>query len=156
MAKKKIKTGDRVPSFSLKNQHGETLRSEQFLGRPFVLYFYPKDNTPVCTAEACHFRDTYEEFRGLEAEVVGVSADSPASHLAFAKKHGLPFVLLSDEKNELRKMFGVPGDLFGLLPGRATYVVDAEGIVRHVFDAQFGAKKHVEEALRGMEAKGKK
>lgn len=152
MASKKIKVGDSIPSFSLKSQNGDTVTNEHYLGRSFVLYFYPKDGTPICTAEACHFRDEYEAFRGLEAEVVGVSEDSPASHLAFAKKHNLPFVLLSDEKNELKKAFGVPNDMFGLLPGRATYVIDGAGIVRHIFDAQFQAKRHVQEALEGMKA----
>lgn len=154
MAKSSIKVGDHVPEFSLKNQHGETVETGQFIGRPFIIFFYPKDDSPVCTAEACHFRDSYEEFRGLDAEVIGISADSPASHLAFAKNHDLPYVLLSDEGNKVRKLFGVKGDMFGLLPGRATYVVDAEGVVRHIFDAQFQAKQHVVEALEGLTAKG--
>lgn len=155
MINTRIDIGDKVPSFSLKNQKGQMVNVEQFFGKPFILYFYPKDGTPVCTAEACEFRNQYEEFRGLDAEVIGVSADSPASHLAFAKSYNLPFVLLSDEKNEVRKLFGVPEDMFGLLPGRATYVVDGEGVVCHVFDAQFQAKKHVKEALEGLETSQK-
>lgn len=142
-----IKVGDRVPEFSLKNQHGETVSSKQFIGKPFVVYFYPKDDTPGCTREACGFRDAYAQLRELDAEVIGISADSPRSHLEFAKKYDLPFVLLSDKGNAVSKRFGVKGSLFGLLPGRVTYVVDEKGIVRHVFDSQVQAERHVGEAL---------
>lgn len=150
MAKSKVKVGDKVPSFSLLDQHGKNVSIENFFGKPFVLYFYPKDDTPGCTAEACSFRDAYDEFRHLDAEIIGVSADSPASHLAFAKKYDLPFTLLSDEENEVRKLLGVPGSMFGLLPGRVTYIVDAEGVVQHVFDSQLQAQKHVKEALEHL------
>ena len=145
-----VKIGARIPAFSLKNQHGETVAIEQFFGKPFILYFYPKDDTPGCTAEACGFRDIYPVLQDLDAEVIGVSADSPEAHLAFVKKYDLPFVLLSDKNNEVRKMFGVPARLFGLLPGRVTYIVDASGIVQHIFDSQLQAKKHVKESLEHL------
>lgn len=145
-----VKIGDQVPDFSLQNQHGEMVSVKQFLGKPFVLFFYPKDDTPGCTKEACGFRDAYAELRDLEAEVIGISADSPASHLDFAKKYDLPFVLLSDEGNRARKLLGVKGSLFGLLPGRVTYVVDAKGVVRHIFDSQIQAERHVKEALEQL------
>ncbi len=145
-----VKIGDQVPDFSLKNQHGEMMSVKQFLGKPFVLFFYPKDDTPGCTKEACGFRDAYAELRDLEAEVIGISADSPASHLDFAKKYELPFVLLSDEGNRVRKLLGVKGSLFGLLPGRVTYVVDAKGVIRHIFDSQLQAERHVKEALQQL------
>ncbi len=148
MKNKPIKTGDKLPVFSLANQHGDLVSIEQYFGKPFVLYFYPKDDTPGCTAEACSFRDAYSELRGLDAEVIGVSADSPSSHLSFAKRYDLPFVLLSDEKNEVRKLLGVPGSMFGFLPGRVTYVIGKDGTVQHVFDSQLQASKHVKEALR--------
>jgi len=147
MSQPPVKVGSRIPAFSLKNLHGETVAIQQFFGKPFILYFYPKDDTPGCTAEACGFRDAYSELRDLEAEVIGVSADSPRSHQLFAEKYDLPFVLLSDENNEVRKLFGVPGSLFGLLPGRVTYVVDADGVVTHLFDSQFQANQHVKAAL---------
>ncbi len=150
MNRKPLAIGDPLPLFSLKNQHGEKVSIEQFMGRPLVLFFYPKDDTPGCTAQACGFRDAWDELREQDATVVGISADSPASHRAFAKKYELPFTLLSDEKNEVRRLFGVPGSLFGLLPGRVTYVVDAEGIVRHIFDSQFQARQHVQEALSNL------
>ncbi len=145
-----VKVGSRIPAFSLKNQHGESVSIKTFTGKPFVIYFYPKDDTPGCTAQACSFRDAYAELRDLDAEVIGISADSPESHLEFAKRYDLPFVLLSDENNKVRELFGVPGSMFGLLPGRVTYIVDAEGIVTHIFDSQLQTKKHVKEALEHL------
>jgi thioredoxin-dependent peroxiredoxin len=112
-----------------------------------VLFFYPKDDTPGCTKEACAFRDDYEEFGKLDAEVVGISSDSVESHRSFAKKHGLPFTLLSDEGGKVRKLYGVSNTL-GLFLGRVTYVLDEQGVIRHVFSSQLGAKRHVEEALK--------
>ncbi len=112
-----------------------------------VIYFYPKDDTPGCTKEACTFRDQYEDFVAAGAQVVGISADSPESHRQFAAKYRLPFLLLSDRQNTVRSLFGVKGDLFGLIPGRVTFVADAQGIVRHVFSSQLNATRHVAEAL---------
>ena len=111
-----------------------------------VLYFYPKDGTPVCTKEACSYRDAYESFAEAGAVVIGVSADSTDRHRAFVREQGLSFLLATDEDGTLRKAFGVPKSL-GLLPGRVTYVIDREGIVRHVFSSQFAADRHVSEAL---------
>ena len=145
-----VRKGDKIPEFSLKNQHGEKVSISDFFGKPFVLYFYPKDDTPGCTAEACSFRDAYTELRDLDADVIGISADSPESHLDFARKYDLPFTLLSDENNEVRKLFKVPGSMFGLLPGRVTYIVNQDGVVQHVFDAQLQARKHVKEALEQL------
>ena len=144
----KIKEGDQMPPFRLKNQDDQWFDSTSLQGHPFVLYFYPKDDTPGCTAQACSFRDAIEEFKDIDVQVVGVSTDSPASHKAFATRHQLPFTLLSDEGNQLRKQLGVPGSLFGLLPGRVTYVVDASGIVQRIFSSQLKVKQHVKEALK--------
>jgi peroxiredoxin Q/BCP len=115
-------------------------------GRIVVLYFYPKDGTPVCTKEACAFRDAYEDFVRAGAVVIGVSSDSLDRHATFAAGHHLPFLLLADEDGSLRKAFGVTKTL-GLLPERVTYVIDQEGIVRHEFSSQFSADRHVTEAL---------
>jgi len=112
-----------------------------------VLFFYPKDDTPGCTKEACAFRDDYEEFGKLDAEVVGISSDSVESHRSFARKHRLPFTLLSDEGGKVRKLYGVSNTL-GLFPGRVTYVIDEQGVIKHVFSSQLGTKRHVEEALK--------
>ena len=143
----RIQAGDKAPDFTLPSQSGETVRLADRLGlRVVVLYFYPKDNTPGCTAEACAFRDSHEAFSDAGAEVIGVSSDGAQSHEKFASKHRLPFVLLSDSKGDVRKRYGVPATL-GLLPGRVTYIIDREGVVRHVFNSQFRPTQHVSEAL---------
>jgi peroxiredoxin Q/BCP len=123
---------------------------KDFIGtKPVVLFFYPKDDTPGCTKEACAFRDDYEEFGKLDAEVIGISSDSVESHRRFASKHDLPFTLLSDERGKVRKLYGVQNS-FGLFPGRVTYVIDEEGMVRHIFSSQLGVERHVEEAIEAL------
>jgi peroxiredoxin Q/BCP len=145
---KKIEVGGLAPDFTLPDQSGQPVSLSDFKGRKaVVLYFYPKDFTGGCTAEACAFRDSYEVFKEAGAEVIGVSSDSTDSHQGFAAKHRLPFVLLSDSGGKLRKQYGVPATL-GLLPGRVTYVIDKEGVVRHIFNSQLAATRHVEEALK--------
>lgn len=144
----KINIGDTIPTFSLPDQHGKEVAIASKIGRPLVIYFYPKDDTPGCTKEACSFRDQYDVFAEHGAEVIGISSDSPQSHLAFAKKYNLNFTLLSDEKGKVEKLFGVPRSVLGLISGRVTYIVDKEGVVRHIFNSLFNAEKHVEEALR--------
>ena len=142
-----VAVGDRAPTFTAPLQDGGTFDSAALLGRQWlVLFFYPKDNTPVCTKEACAFRDSYEKFTAAGAEVVGVSSDTAASHARFAEKHRLPFPIVADTDRRLRKLFGVPNPL-GLIPGRVTYVIDPNGIVRKVFSSQFKPKKHIDEAL---------
>jgi thioredoxin-dependent peroxiredoxin len=144
--KDKVKVGSVAPDFTLPSQSGEMVNLRDFLGqKPVVLFFYPKDDTPGCTKQARAFRDGYEEFGKLDAEVIGISSDSVGSHKRFAAKHSLPFPFLSDEGGRIRKLYGVPSTL-GLFPGRVTYVVDAEGVVRHVFASQLGVEQHVEEA----------
>lgn len=145
-----LKVGDQVPRFSLPDQYGGIVSVEKFLGKPFVIFFYPKDDTPGCTAEACGFRNVYNGLQGLGAEVIGISADSPASHKAFAEKYALPFVLLSDAKNEVRRLFGISTGIFGWFAARVTFVVDEKGIVRHVFESQLRAREHVREALEHL------
>jgi len=142
-----IGVGDLAPNFPLPSQTGEQISLADFRGKQaVVLFFYPKDGTAVCTKEACSFRDAYEDFVQAGAVVMGVSSDPVESHRAFASGHRLPFVLLSDVDGSLRKAFGVPKTL-GLLPGRVTHVIDKQGVVRHVFSAQFSADRHVAEAL---------
>ncbi|AKE63526.1 Alkyl hydroperoxide reductase subunit C-like protein [Microcystis aeruginosa NIES-2549] len=147
-----IKVGDQVPNFSLPSQTGETVNIGDLIGKKsLVIYFYPKDDTPGCTAESCAFRDSYEVFTDAGAEVIGISADSPQSHQQFAQKYNLPFTLLSDSDNQVRKLFGVPSTLF-VLPGRVTYIIDKEGIVRHIFDSMLDFKAHVTESLNTIKS----
>lgn len=142
-----VKVGDPAPNFTLKSQKGKSVALNSFQGqKAVVLYFYPKDDTPGCTVESCTFRDSYQAFTDIGAEVIGISSDSIDDHQKFASKHNLPFTLLSDEGSQVRKTYGVPATL-GLLPGRVTYVIDKTGTVRHVFNSQFNPKAHVEEAL---------
>jgi len=142
-----VKVGDTAPDFTLSSQSGTPVSLKDFLGKCVVVYFYPKDDTPGCTKESCAFRDQYEVFNSAGAEVIGMSPDSPESHQRFAAKYQLPFSLLSDSGNQVRKLYGVPVS-FGLLPGRVTYVIDQQGIVQNVFNSQFNFKGHIEESLK--------
>ncbi|MEN9205256.1 MAG: peroxiredoxin [Thermostichales cyanobacterium SZTDM-1c_bins_54] len=141
-----VQVGDLAPDFTLPNQNGDPVSLSQFRGQPVVLYFYPKDDTPGCTAEACAFRDSYAEFQKLGAVVIGVSSDSVSDHRAFANRYQLPFLLVSDRNNQVRQAYGVPPTLW-ILPGRVTYVIDSEGIIRHIFDSQLDFAAHKEQAL---------
>jgi peroxiredoxin Q/BCP len=142
-----IQAGDKAPDFTLASQAGESVRLSDLLGeRSVVLYFYPKDETRGCTAEACAFRDSYEVFADAGAEVIGISSDSVDKHAAFADHHKLPFTLLSDKGGAVRKSYGVPAAL-GVLPGRVTYVIDRTGTVRHVFNSMTNIGGHIDDAL---------
>ncbi|WP_026734952.1 peroxiredoxin [Fischerella sp. PCC 9605] len=145
-----IKVGDTAPNFTLPSQNGSPVSLTDFRGKPVVLYFYPKDDTPGCTVESCAFRDQYEVFKSAGAEVIGISGDSPESHQKFATKYQLPFTLLSDKGNKVRKQYGATA-AFGLFPGRVTYVIDKDGVVQYVFDSMFNFKGHVEEALKTLQ-----
>ena len=145
----KIGVGSAIPSFSLKDQNGKLFDINSVKGiKNLVIYFYPKDDSPGCTKEACSFRDQFEVFSQADAVIIGISGQSVQSHLDFANKYRLNYTLLSDEGNEVRKLFDVPTNLLGLLPGRVTYVVNKEGKVVFVFNSQIQAQKHIEEALR--------
>ena len=142
-----VKVGDKAPDFTLKSGSGQTVSLSDFKGKKsVVVFFYPKDETSVCTKEACAFRDQFQVFKDLGAEVIGVSSDSEASHKGFAEHHKLPYTLLSDEGGKLRKAYGVPSTM-GIIPGRVTYVIDKDGIVKHVFNSQTEGEKHVTEAI---------
>ena len=141
-----IQIGDELPSFKATRQDGSAFDSHEIHEKPVVIYFYPKDFTPGCTTQACSFRDAYQDFQDLGAEVIGVSGDSATSHQNFQQKYNLPFILLSDADRKLRRLFGVPNALFGLLPGRVTYVFDAKGYCIYIFDS-ISAKNHITKAL---------
>jgi len=145
-----IKIGDSAPEFSLISQNGSTISLRDFRGKKVVvLYFYPKDDTPGCTAESCAFRNQYEVFKTAGAEVIGISGDSRESHQRFATKYNLPFTLLSDPGDQVRKQYGAT-TAFGFIPGRVTYIIDQNGIVQYVFDSMLNFNGHVQESLKKL------
>ena len=142
-----LKVGDTLPNFTAKDTNGNVFNSQNYIGKQsLVIYFYPKDNTPGCTVEACSFRDNYQDFKDLGAEVIGISADSVTSHLKFKSKFNLPFILLSDADKKLRKLFGVENSLI-FLPGRETFVADKNGVILMIFNSM-SSKIHIEKALQ--------
>ncbi len=145
-----LKPGDKAPEISLENQNGKVVSSKSLGGKTLVLFFYPKDDTPGCTAEACGFRDNYDLFKIFGAEVWGVSADNQVSHLNFSNRNKLPFPLLSDPDNKLREAFGI-SNFLGFIPGRVSFVIDSKGIIRHVFNNLLNGPAHVNEALQILE-----
>lgn len=143
-----MKIGDKVPAFQLPDQDGNVFKLDDALGKgPLVFFFYPKDETPVCTAEACSFRDANDDFVKAGATVFGVSSDDVASHKKFADKHKLNYRLLADVGGKVREQLGVPRSFFGLKDGRVTYVVDKGGVVRMVHEAALSAQAHVDQAI---------
>lgn len=144
-----MNVGDHAPDFVLPNQNGDMVRlSEAAPGKTLVVFFYPKDGSPVCTMEACSFRDNQHAFEKYNAQVIGISSDGVESHRDFAAGNHLDFPLLSDAEGKVRKLWHVPTTL-GVLPGRVTYVLDAGGVVRYEYSAQLEAAKH---ALNALEA----
>jgi len=144
----KVKIGDKAPDFTLPNQDGALVSlSDYYRQNNVVLFFYPKDFSPGCTTQACIFRDHYEDFTDLGAEVIGISSDSVESHRKFLDEYLLPFTLLSDGNGEVRSLYGSTKG-FGFLPGRYTFIIDREGILRHIFTSETNMKKHIDEALR--------
>ena len=146
-----VTVGSHVPTFVLPDQNGNPFDISTVIGKKnLVIYFYPKDDTPGCIKEGCKFRDEYEAFKEADAEVIGISSDDAESHRKFAEKYRLPYTLLCDTEGRVRKLFDVPSTLFGLIPGRVTYVVDKRGIVIHIFDSQSQAERHIDEALKAL------
>src|SRR2546428_3155854 len=147
-----VGVGDPAPDFALPDRSGRTVRLGDYRGqKAVVLYFYPKDDTPGCTKEACSFRDQYQDFQDAGAEVIGVSSDAEASHEKFAAKHRLPFVLLADRSGVVRKQYGVPATL-GLLPGRVTFAIHRQGPGRHGFKSQRPAARPAEGGSAALRA----
>jgi peroxiredoxin Q/BCP len=146
-----VTEGQPAPDFTLPAADGTEVTLSSLRGKWVVVFFYPKDNTTGCTAEACAFRDSHEDFTDAGAVVIGISSDSVDSHQRFAAKHNLPFTLLSDTGGKVRGDWGV-GRTFGILPGRVTYVIDPEGVVRKVFSSQLRATAHQSEALQAITA----
>ena len=151
MAETKLQKGYQLPHFILHDENHLPINIASLKGKFLILYFYPKDDTPGCIKEACSFRDSFQDLVDAGATVYGVSSDKPSSHALFKAKYRLPFSLLSDTAGELGKLLGVPSDLFGLLPGRVTYIFDPEGRLVEVFKSQLSPQKHVKEALKVIE-----
>ena len=143
-----LRIGDIIPEFKTINQFGEAISSSDLKGKNTILFFYPKDDTYMCTREVCSFRDANEDFLNNGIQVFGISADGIYQHATFAKKHALNYMLLSDEKNHIRNLFGVPRGLMGLLPGRVTYCFDEHGKLLTMIEASLNAEYHVQEALK--------
>ncbi len=147
-----LKVGDHVPDIAALTADGQQFKLADRLGKNgFVIFFYPKDGTPICTREACAFRDAYDKFVDAGVEVIGVSGDSDNSHQSFADQHHLKFPLISDSNGLLRKAFGVPKSL-GLFPGRMTFVVDRSGVIRLAYSAMLASDEHVQQALTAVQA----
>lgn len=144
-----LKIGDKLPDFKAKDTNGILFDSKDYIGKqPVVIYFYPKDDTKVCTQQACSFRDSYQDFKDLGAEVIGISSDTIQSHIKFKSKFDLPFILLSDTDKRLRKLFGVEND-FLFIPGRQTFVADSDGIIKMIFNSMSGTI-HIDKALKSL------
>ena len=146
-----LTSGDHVPDVTFTGPDGPVRLRDLIGERALVLYFYPRDETAGCTAEACSFRDRYEDFTAAGADVVGVSADTMRSHGSFSRHHRLPFRLLSDEGGVGARAMGVKKTL-GIIAGRSTFVIDRAGVVRLRWDGQMGALRHVDEALTMVKA----
>lgn len=148
---KVIKVGSKIPTFKLSDQNGILFDMDSVIGKKnLVIFFYPKDDTPGCTAQACSFRDQLEVFNDADALIIGISGQSVESHKKFAEKYRLSYTLLSDEGNKIRTQFGVPTNMMGLIPGRVTYIADKTGTVIYVFNSQTKVTAHVDEALKAL------
>jgi peroxiredoxin Q/BCP len=150
-----MEQNDTLKTFTATDHNGNAFDASELIGKkPLVIYFYPKDFTPGCTKEACSFRDRYEDFQELGAEVIGISGDSESSHQRFAKKYNLPFTLLSDSNGKLRRQFGVKKSMLGLIPGRETFIFDADGKLVLKFNS-LNAEPHIRKALKTLKEIGK-
>ena len=145
-----LKIGDTLPNITLQGSDDQSHQLTDYIGNPLVIYFYPKNETRGCTAEACAFRDQFEDFTSIGAKVIGISRDSVNSHKRFIKNRRLPFLLLSDSKKVAETKFGVPSALFGLIPGRVTFVFDSKGKVIHTFNSATNPVKHIRMALDSL------
>jgi len=145
--KNDIVPGSKAPLFTLPDSDGHQINLSDFIGKQnLVVFFYPKDESYGCTKEACSFRDSYDEFKEVGAEVIGISSDDETSHSSFAAHHKLPFILLSDKDSKVASLYGIRKSM-GILPGRVTFVIDKEGIIRMNYSSQINFRKHIDEAL---------
>jgi len=151
-----VEEGKPAPDFALPDQHGNSIRLSKLKGAPVVLYFYPKDNTPGCTKEACSFRDSFPAFEAIGARILGISPDGVESHAKFGEKYELPFSLLADTENKVAELFGVwkEKSMYGkkyMGIERSTFVLDAKGIVRKIFP-KVKVEGHAAQVLEAVKA----
>ena len=146
-----LKVGTPAPDFTATLDDGSEFKLSAQRGKPVVLYFYPKDETPGCTTQACSFRDNYGRVQKYGATIYGISTDSVESHEKFREHHALPFPLIADPTKEIRKAYDAE-TLFGLLTARVTYVVDGEGIVRHAFRSDFRPGSHIDQIIEALQS----
>ena len=142
-----LSIGEAIPSFELFDQDGQTFSSEDYQGKPLVIFFYPKDHTPGCTAQACSFRDHESEFAAVGAQVIGVNSGSIKEHKSFVEKYNLNFPVLSDPGHMVRKSFGAPGLLFNMVADRITFVTNEKHEVAFIFKSMTKATDHIDESL---------
>ena len=149
--KKSLQIGDSIPSFTLIDGQGEEFNSSDYFGKqPLVIFFYPKDDAPICTAEVCSFRDSFDDFKKLNAKIVGISTDNTISHRKFSKKNNLPYILLSDHSNRIQKLFGVKKGFLGMMPERVTFIANKQGKIISIFRNHKEAQLHTSEALKAL------
>ena len=149
----RLENGDKAPDFTLPSSTGENISLSQFIGKKMVvIFFYPMDESPICSREAEAFRGKFEAFKELGAEVLGISSQSVESHKSFSTHHNLPYFLLSDLDNSVRRLYGVSSTL-GIVPKRVTFVIDRAGIIKYIFSSQFQPAKHAEQALFALKSK---
>lgn len=142
-----MKIGEHIPDFEAQTHENKIISKTDLLGHYNVLFFYPKDQSPVCTTEACSFRDNHLEFEKLNCKIIGISSDSIESHKKFAEKYNLNFPLISDKGDRLRKIFGVKNDMFGLMPGRETLLLDPNGKIVFIFNSQLNGNSHITKTI---------
>tara|TARA_B110000046_G_scaffold137940_1_gene144292 strand:+ start:11615 stop:12064 length:450 start_codon:yes stop_codon:yes gene_type:complete len=146
--------GEKFPEINAQNQHGTNIDFKKILGtKNIVLFFYPKDFTPGCTKEACNFRDNLEGFNSFNCEIIGISSDSEKRHLSFSNKYELNYNLIADSNQELRKLFKVPRNLFGLIPGRVTFVFNEKGVCIGTYNSMSNAEGHISYAINCLQKK---
>ena len=143
-----LRLNDKLPYFILKNQYNKEVNSKNFYGKKLVVFFYPKDDTPGCTMEVCNFRDNYSKIKKYNSNIVGISSDSVKSHNNFSKKFNVTYDLLSDNDNKVKKLFGVQRSMFGLLPGRVTYIFNQEAILLKIINSQINIYEHLSETIK--------
>ncbi|MEM6643173.1 MAG: peroxiredoxin [Bacteroidota bacterium] len=146
-----LKKGDKIPDVQLLNSKNESVNLRDYIGKPLVIFFYPKDNTQGCTAQACGFRDHYDEFLAYDASIIGISKDTPGSHEKVISKRKLPYPLLTDQKGKVLKAFGVSTYLFGAISARCTFIVDKEGVIQYSFREDIQIGKHITKSLKMLE-----